>query len=272
MAERSVFSLTNRWLVASVSGTLAVAVISAAIGFIFLPSAQSDPQFQGIWNAICSAAGVSRHWAPDETIVFPKVDPVSAVTITPQTLAGSNPDAVQRGGALATRCAGCHNASQVVAPLLAGQDAAFVYKQLSDFQSGARTNVIMTSIARGLTDRDMRDLAQYFASSSGHTISGDAKGMGAEPLIVAHGNPTKNVVSCAVCHGGVDHKAGAPYLQGLSASYLSTQLDAFASDQRHNDAGKQMRNIARNLTEAEIKEAAAYYASLKARATDASQH
>jgi cytochrome c553 len=33
-----------------------------------------------------------------------------------------------------------------------------------------------------------------------------------------------------------------------------------------------MRNIARNLTEAEIKEAAAYYASLKAQATDASQH
>ena len=266
MDGKPVFSLTNRWLVASVSGTLAVAVISAAIGFILLPSTQSDPQFRGIWNAICSAAGVSRHWAQNESIVFPAGGAVSAVTITPRTLADRNPDAVQRGGVLASRCAGCHNASQVVAPLLAGQDAGFVYKQLSDFQSGARTNVIMTSMVKGLTDRDMRDLAQYFATS-GHLISGDAKDIRIEPPIVAHGNPTKNVVSCAVCHGGVDHKAGAPFLQGLSASYLSAQLDAFAAGQRHNDAGEQMRNIARNLTETEIKDAAAYYGGFKGPAT-----
>ncbi|MEM5384038.1 c-type cytochrome [Paraburkholderia phymatum] len=271
MDGKPVFSMTNRWLVASVFGTLAIAVISAATGFVLLPMAQSDPQFQGIWNAICSAAGVSRHWAQNESIVFPAVDPVSAVAITPRTLAKNNPDAVQRGGILATRCAGCHNASQVIAPLLAGQDAAFVYKQLSDFQSGARTNVIMTSMVKGLTDRDMRDLAQYFASS-GQLISGDAKGIGSEPPIVAHGNPTKNVVSCAVCHGGVDHKAGAPFLQGLSASYLSAQLSAFAAGQRHNDAGEQMRNIARNLTKAEINDAASYYARLKDSATDGTRN
>ena len=270
MDGKPVFSLTNRWLVASVSGTLAVAVISAAIGFILLPSTQSDPQFRGIWNAICSAAGVSRHWAQNESIVFPAGGAVSAVTITPRTLADRNPDAVQRGGVLASRCAGCHNASQVVAPLLAGQDAGFVYKQLSDFQSGARTNVIMTSMVKGLTDRDMRDLAQYFATS-GHLISGDAKDIRIEPPIVAHGNPTKNVVSCAVCHGGVDHKAGAPFLQGLSASYLSAQLDAFAAGQRHNDAGEQMRNIARNLTETEIRDAAAYYGGFKGPTTRVSQ-
>ncbi|MFM0572654.1 hypothetical protein PQQ88_30600 [Paraburkholderia caledonica] len=141
-----------------------------------------------------------------------------------------------------------------------------MYKQLSDFQSGARTNVIMTSIVKELTDRDMLDVAQYFASS-GHVASGDDKSVETEPSIVAHGNPTKNVVSCAVCHGGVDHKAGAPFLQGLSASYLSTQLNAFAVSERHNDSGEQMRNIARNLTETEIKEAAAYYAGLKGRTT-----
>jgi cytochrome c553 len=124
----------------------------------------------------------------------------------------------------------------------------------------------MTSMVKGLTDRDMRDLAQYFATS-GHLISGDAKDIRIEPPIVAHGNPTKNVVSCAVCHGGVDHKAGAPFLQGLSASYLSAQLDAFAAGQRHNDAGEQMRNIARNLTETEIKDAAAYYGGFKGPAT-----
>lgn len=268
MDAKPVFSLTNRWLVGSVCGTLTVAVIAAAIGFVLLPSVQDGPQFRGIWNAICSAAGVSRHWAQNELIVYPADGAVSAVTITPQTLARADHDAAQRGGVLATRCVGCHNASQVVAPLLAGQEAAFVYKQLSDFQSGARTNVIMTSMVKGLSERDLRDLAQYFASS-GRLTSGVAT-VG-EPLIVAQGNPTKNVVSCAVCHGEVDHKAGAPFLQGLSASYLGAQLNAFAAGQRHNDAGEQMRNIARNLTETEIKDAAAYYNGFKDVGTRMSQ-
>ncbi|MBN3759269.1 c-type cytochrome [Burkholderia sp. Ac-20365] len=271
MDGRSVFSTTNRWFVASVSATIAIAVISALIGFILLPSAQSDPQFRGVWNAICSAAGVSRQWAPSESIVLPGGGAVSAVTITPQTLSASNPNVVQRGGVLATRCVGCHNASQAVAPLLSGQDAAFVYKQLSDFQSGARTNVIMTSMVKGLTDRDMRDLALYFASS-GRLIRASEKGVGAEPSIVAHGNPTRNVASCAVCHGGVDHKAGAPFLEGLSKSYLGDQLDAFSAGQRHNDAGEQMRNIARNLTKSEITDAAEYYSGFNGFNGDAIGH
>ncbi|TXC81126.1 c-type cytochrome [Paraburkholderia azotifigens] len=256
MDAKPVFSLTNRWLVGSVCGTLAVAATAAAIGFVLLPSVQGGPQFRGIWNAICSAAGVSRHWAESESIVYPADGAVSAVTITPQTLAHDDPEAMRRGGVLAARCAACHNASQAVAPLLVGQDAAFVYKQLSDFQSGARTNVIMTQMVKGLSERDMRDLAHYFASS-GHSTGGVATEV--VPPIVARGNPIKNVVSCAVCHGGIDHKAGAPFLQGLSASYLGAQLHAFAAGQRHNDSGEQMRNIARNLTETEIKDAAAYY-------------
>ena len=124
-------------------------------------------------------------------------------------------------------------------------------------------------MVKGLADRDMRYLALYFASS-GHLVFGGAKDSGTEPPIVAHGNPTNNVVSCAVCHGGVDHKAGAPFLQGLSASYLSAQLDAFVAGQRHNDAGEQMRNIARNLTETDIKDAAAYYAAVKGPTTGVS--
>jgi cytochrome c553 len=118
----------------------------------------------------------------------------------------------------------------------------------------------MTGVVKGLSERDMRDLAQYFASS-GRLRSGVETV--SEPPIVAHGNPTKNVVSCSVCHGGVDHKAGAPFLHGLSTSYLGAQLNAFATGKRHNDAGEQMRNIARNLTETEIKDAAEYYSGFK---------
>lgn len=58
MSDERLFTLRNVWFRASVGATILVLVISALIGFVWLPSAQSDPQFQGIWNAICSAAGV----------------------------------------------------------------------------------------------------------------------------------------------------------------------------------------------------------------------
>ena len=43
--------------------------------------------------------------------------------------------------------------------------------------------------------------------------------------------------------------------------YLLAQLRAFASGDRHNDIGQQMRNVARQMTSDEISEAAHYYAS-----------
>lgn len=44
-------------------------------------------------------------------------------------------------------------------------------------------------------------------------------------------------------------------------AYLQTQLEAFAAGARRNDIDAQMRNVARNLTPAEIAAAARYYAS-----------
>jgi hypothetical protein len=42
--------------------------------------------------------------------------------------------------------------------------------------------------------------------------------------------------------------------------YLRTQFEAFASGERHNDIGEQMRNVARRMTTAEIGAASEYYA------------
>ncbi len=62
MSDERLFSLKNPWFTASVGATLGVALVSALIGFVWLPSVQRDAPFQGIWNAICSAAGVPRTW------------------------------------------------------------------------------------------------------------------------------------------------------------------------------------------------------------------
>jgi cytochrome c oxidase subunit I len=48
---------------------------------------------------------------------------------------------------------------------------------------------------------------------------------------------------------------------GFGYAHIQAQLHAFASGTRYNDISQQMRNIARQMTPAEIEAAAQYYAS-----------
>lgn len=262
MSDERLFSLRNRWFTISVFGTIALAVISALIGFVWLPSAQRDAQFTGIWNAICSAAGVPREWySGDEVIIGPKVK-LSSVQVTPQLLASASANSVGRGATLALRCTMCHGErgmSDANSPNLAGQYASVIYKQLIDFQTGARSNAVMSPMAVNLSDQDMRDLAAYYASLPRPPAQRKVSASLAPP-IVAHGAPMRNIAPCAACHGGIDNKAGSPWLDGLPAAYTKAQLTAFHDGTRTNDINEVMRNVARNMTPEEIDAAAAYYA------------
>jgi cytochrome c553 len=263
MNGQRLVSWRNPWFVASVGGTFAVLVFSAFVGFIWLPSAQDDALFKGLLNAICSAAGVPRAWlvANASPPVTPN-NPISGVIVTPTMLSDPTHASIGRGATLALRCTMCHGARGVSAadtPNLAGQYAPSVYKELRDFQSGARVSAVMSPMVVGLSDQDMRDLAAYYAflprMSSVHS-----PGSASEPDIVATGAPMRNIAPCGACHGGLDNKVGAPWLTGQPLSYLNSQLSAFASGKRSNDISEQMRNVARQMTPEEIDAAARYYA------------
>ncbi len=173
---------------------------------------------------------------------------------------GATPASVGQGATLAMQCATCHGArgiSGADVPNLAGQYAPAVFKQLRDYQSGARTNAVMGPRAAGLTAQDMQDLSAYYASLPRLSLSAAAV---PAPIIVAGGAPMRNIAPCGTCHGGVATKAGSAWLDGAPAAYLQAQLEAFAAGGRHNDISQQMRNVARNMTPAEITLAAHYYA------------
>jgi cytochrome c553 len=70
----------------------------------------------------------------------------------------------------------------------------------------------------------------------------------------------RNIAPCAACHGGIDRKMGAPWLEGMPREYLVTQLTAFASGERRNDSHRQMRNVAQAMTPREIADVADFYA------------
>jgi cytochrome c553 len=167
-----------------------------------------------------------------------------------------------RGATLALNCTMCHGAlgmSRSDAPNLAGQYPEVVMKQLLDYRDGKRSSAIMEELARRLSERDIADLSAYYASlpkaRTAPTTYDESL-----PALVRVGDPMRNIAPCIACHGGVDQKLGAPWLEGMPKAYLAQQLRAFRSGVRSNDSHQQMRNVARPMTEREIGDVADFYA------------
>jgi cytochrome c553 len=258
-SEQPLFSLRNRWFSVSVGVTAAIAVLAALAGLIWLPLAQPDLKLAGIWDAICSAAGVPRAASPANS-VQPDFK-TSNVVVTSEMLTNPNQVSIGRGATLAQRCAICHGpqgVSDANSPNLAGQFAAVTYKELNDFKTGARVNAVMSPFAVNMSNQDMLDLAAYYAYLP-RVPSNNLNTRIPAPPIVVTGAPMRNIAPCGSCHGDIDTKAGSPWLGGQSAVYIRAQLQAFVSGTRHNDISQQMRNIARQMTAEEIDQVARYY-------------
>ena len=259
MSEQPLFSLRNPWFSASVGVTVAIAVLAAFAGLIWLPLAQPDLKLSGIWDAICSAAGVPRV-SKQADAIQPDFK-TSNVVMTSEMLTRHDQVSIGRGATLAQRCAICHGpqgVSDANSPNLAGQFAAVTYKELVDFKTGARVNVVMSSFVTNLSNQDMLDVAAYYAYLP-RVPSHKLDPAMAAPAIVTIGAPMRNIAPCGSCHGDIDNKAGSPWLGGQSAVYIKAQLQAFAAGTRRNDISQQMRNIARQMTAEEIDQVARYY-------------
>jgi cytochrome c553 len=259
MSGRGTAAPRESWLATTVAITAAIAVVGFLIGFAWLPLSQGGTA-AGFWAAICSAAGLLRD-APAGEPVVKATYPISQVELAPQMLQSADAVSIGRGATLALRCTMCHGArgmSDANSPNLAGQYPIAIYKQLADFKSGARASAVMAPLVADLTTQDMQDLAAYYAYLP--RLSDRPAAPDAAPAIVQHGAPLRGIAPCGSCHGDIDSKPGAAWLDGQPAVYLRAQLTAFASGARRNDIGEQMRNVARRMTPAEIEAATKYYA------------
>jgi cytochrome c553 len=248
-----------RWSIVSLAVLLAVSIL---VGFAWLPSVHADFSAQGIWAAICRAAGVPAEWSPSDKDV--KAAPrTTNVVLDPAMARAASPDAIGRGASLAIQqCTMCHGAQGVSAadtPNLAGQYPEVIVKQMLDYKNGDRTSAIMQALAANLSDQDRADIAAYYASlpKVRKTPLPYAEDV---PALVRVGDPLRNIAPCASCHGGIDRKFGTPWLEGMPRQYLLDQLKAFASGARRNDSHAQMRNMSRAMTPGEIDEVAEFYA------------
>src|SRR5260370_7558328 len=108
-------------------------------------------------------------------------------------------------------------------PIIWGQQANYLYKELHDYHSGDRNNPIMSPIAKGFSLEDLRKVANYFAAKSW-------------PPSHAAAAPTSapdGIAVCKTCHQpNFEGGAPAPRLAGLSYEYLLAAMNGFADDQR----------------------------------------
>jgi cytochrome c553 len=72
------------------------------------------------------------------------------------------------GKAKSSSCAGCHGmngrSTMPSNPNLAGQKEAYLVKALKAYRDGQRKDPMMSSMAAGLSDADIEDLAAFYAS------------------------------------------------------------------------------------------------------------
>lgn len=195
-------------------------------------------------------------------------DPSSQVAWTPETLSLLRSGDPSSGEELSVGCGACHGSDTepAVAPFphLAGQDPAYLYKQLRDFKDGTRDNALMRGFASYLSDQDMADIAAYFA---GLTLvpTENAPANIPAPELALYGDGTRMIPACNACHGtagsGNPRSHGMPVLAGQTAQYLNATLLLYNGGYRANDVYHVMRHISGQLTTEEIKALSIYYAS-----------
>lgn len=193
----------------------------------------------------------------------PPVDPTTGKALP---VNAEKPGDAAAGRAVAAACSACHGESGVSVnpawPNLAGQKGAYLSASLKNFKSGERKNDMMTAIASGLSEADMRNVAAYFSANSCRVTGGDrAK--------ADLGKAKAAEAGCAACHssGGL-RRAGAsgiagskvwPNLAGQNADYLAASLKSFQDGTRNHAV---MSGVAKTLSDSDIDNLAAYYASV----------
>jgi cytochrome c553 len=93
---------------------------------------------------------------------------------------GSPPAGDAAAGSQKTQmCVGCHGITGwrtaypevYKVPKLGGQHEAYLAKALQEYRSGARSHPSMRAIATSLSDKDIADLAAYYAGAVAKTAS-----------------------------------------------------------------------------------------------------
>jgi cytochrome c553 len=167
-------------------------------------------------------------------------------------------------------CARCHGAGQnappsALVPILHGQPAEFLNAAMEDYARGRRASGMMQPIASDLTPQERERVSRYYAalklprrSALGHDAAAIERGR----AIAEHGDAGAGVPACAGCHGDNALKT-YPRLAAQSPLYMSNRLRLWKGGLAAvTETEIIMAPVARALSEQQIEDVAAYYASV----------
>ena len=176
------------------------------------------------------------------------------------------------GKAKSAACGGCHgfdgNSPIATFPKLAGQNEAYIVKQMKDFKANStRQNEIMMGMAAPVSDADAADIGAYFQAQSLKAAAAfDESKIAAGREIYKGGDMQKGIPACQACHGPKGSGTagiGFPQVGGQYVEYTLAQLRAFKDGTRSNDDKELMREIVAKMSDEDLVAVANYMASLK---------
>lgn len=177
----------------------------------------------------------------------------------------------------AVACMACHQANgagnaAAGFPQLAGLNADYFSKQILDYQNLTRINPVMQPIAKGLSESEIKALANYFASLTAvpnekanldKLSAKDRKSFELGRRIAESGLWDKGMPACYACHGPSGGGVGSsfPAINNQGKTYLVQQLQAWKKGDRKNDPNQLMASVAKKMTPQEIQAVAEFLSS-----------
>ena len=169
-------------------------------------------------------------------------------------------------------CIGCHGIKGYQAsfpevyrvPMISGQSAKYIVAALTAYKQGDRKHPTMRGIADSLTDQDINDIANFYASNGADAAHQLPEKPSKEPDAQVAALLQK--AACTSCHGANLSKPidVYPKIAGQHKDYLFAALRAYKSENNpvmgRNNAV--MGAIAKQFSNAELKVLANYVSSL----------
>ena len=191
--------------------------------------------------------------------------PAAAPTPSQASSGTSNATSPASRGAIlaAESCSNCHGSDgrsqQADTPSLAGQQPDFITLQMILFREGIRQLPVMNQFAQGLSDRDIEDLAAFFASlPAGPSDDRRAR----DTALFERGRALSARMNCGVCH--VQDYRGrnqVPRLTGQREEFLARTMAEYRDGQRIG-ADPQMNGAVFGTSNADLAALAHYLSQL----------
>lgn len=175
------------------------------------------------------------------------------------------------GETKAAACGACHgvdgNPADPQYPRLAGQNEAYIARQLASFKAGTRANPIMLGFASPLSAQDMADLGAFFATKQALPGQADEPLVARAQALYRGGDTALGVPACMACHGPDGRGmagSGYPQLAGQNVDYVAAKFKEWreGTSWGEDETAKIMPEIAKRLSDADIAALSSYVQGL----------